>query len=863
MGNKMNFAGEVANDIWAESAFHADLASLEAANICLSLFDCGLIEASEPFEVEKLQRLMQAAMIFAQTNEQRYQEAAQRISTASLRLVGSAAKDIFTIIQGRLRNFPSLIKNAGIPAPPSGAPMSLQYEFVEQRLKQTIIAGDASEHVMTPFQLNSWNLLTEGCSAALSGPTSAGKSYVLLLYLIERFRTGAVRTAAYVVPTRALINQVSDDAAAVLTVRSVHDVSITSVPVDLSSPDNSKVLYIVTQERLDALLIANPTLRLDLILVDEAQMIADGSRGILLESVLDRLDSNDFRTQIVFSGPLIENPSYFGDLFGIKEFDTSVSTHSPVTQNIVFLDYVESPDPEVSVKVLVEAKNVAVSAVSLPMRLVTDIDRLSYISALFGRSGSSIVYASGKADAEKIAIKVSLALPEGQDQSDELVELIGFVKKHVHKEFALARTLEKGVGFHYGHMPSLLRKQLEDQFRKQNIRYLVCTSTLLYGLNLPAKNIFLEKPTTGRGHAISGPDFWNLSGRVGRLGKELEGNVFLIDYAKWNSQPLAEGRGVSVSSALKTAVIDHGSELLAYLSDPSISSDTNLDFEITLGKLVLDQRLGRLDRTLARYAPSAPSETLGAIQKRIELISDTVDIPTEVLNSNIGVSIFRQKDLLDYMVRRLRTLMPEELIPAHPLGNFKPVLDNHRRAFKRIHTYLLNYASKDKRHNFFAPLALRWMRGDPLPVLIDGAIRYHRDNNTGKSVAFIIRDTMENVEKNLRFRYVKYFTCYNSILRIALHRVDKGNYAKNIPEIPLFLELGGSSGVMINLMALGLSRTSAEALADYITDKEMPLVDLREWLQKLDLNMLDISPICNREIQSLVDTIVQSDSTEK
>lgn len=118
-------------------------------------------------------------------------------------------------------------------------------------------------------------------------------------------------------------------------------------------------------------------------------------------------------------------------------------------------------------------------------------------------------------------------------------------------------------------------------------------------------------------------------------------------------------------------MVDQGSELLAFLSDPSISSDVNLDFEITLGKLVLDHRLGKLDQTLGRYTSPADAENLGAIQERIGQISAMTDIPTEVLNSNIGVSIFRQKDLLDYMVKRLRKLMPEELIPSHPLGDFK------------------------------------------------------------------------------------------------------------------------------------------------------------------------------------------------
>lgn len=853
----MSFSSELATEIWAETAFHDDFGKLEAANVRMELKEGDLLETQPAVAPDLLKRLMQVALIFAESDDDGLRETAQRISTAALRLAGNDVLDLYSLVQGRLRNFPALGSRDGGALPPIHAPLSLQYEFVSKRTQQTVQAGDESEHVLTPFQLETWNVLRSGRSTALSGPTSAGKSYVLLLHLVEQFRAGRAKNVAYVVPTRALINQVSDDAAAALTAGGVNDVTVTSVPVDLSSEEAPLTLYVVTQERLDALLIGSPALHLDLVIVDEAQMLADGSRGVLLESVMDRLQKSDWRSQFVFSGPLIANPEYFGQLFALDGFTSCASKQSPVTQKLIFLDYIDQPTSRVLVKTRIEGSDAPIETLDLPIRLLTDLDRLSYLSYKFGRSGSSIVYAGGKAEAEKIATKISTEVPVDEKRSASLSELIGFVKKHIHKDYALVSTLEKGVGFHYGHMPSLLRKQLEDHFREKRLQFLVCTSTLLYGLNLPARNIFLSKPTTGRGSAISGPAFWNLSGRAGRLGKELEGNVFLIDYANWESKPLSQPRSVSVSSALKATLVEQASELIAYLHDPTISSDVRPDLEITLGKLVLDERTNRLARTLGRYASSADPKAIEEIRDRVEQISALVDIPTEVLNGNVGVSIFRQKDLLDYFVKRLRQLPPEDIIPSHPLGEFDDVLSNHRRAFKRIHTYLLKFPGADRRHNFFAPLALRWMRGDPLPVLINGAITYNKNNNTGKSVASIIRDTMEDVEQDLRFRYVKYFTCYNALLSVALERTGKKEYAASIPNIPLFLEVGGSSGSMINLMALGLSRTSAEAISDYINDKEMPVAELRRWLRELDVSKLDISPICIREIQAL--TKVDSD----
>jgi hypothetical protein len=57
---------------------------------------------------------------------------------------------------------------------------------------------------------------------------------------------------------------------------------------------------------------------------------------------------------------------------------------------------------------------------------------------------------------------------------------------------------------------------------------------------------------------------------------------------------------------------------------------------------------------------------------------------------------------------------------------------------------------------------------------------------------------------------------------------------------------------MINLMAIGLSRTTAEALTIYITNKEMGLDEVKLWLLSQKLESLDISPACIREAQELI-----------
>lgn len=68
----------------------------------------------------------------------------------------------------------------------------------------------------------------------------------------------------------------------------------------------------------------------------------------------------------------------------------------------------------------------------------------------------------------------------------------------------------------------------------RKLRFVCCTSTLLQGMNLSAKNIFVEDPKKGRGAPMKKGDFWNLVGRAGGLSKEFHGNVFCIYGKKWD-----------------------------------------------------------------------------------------------------------------------------------------------------------------------------------------------------------------------------------------------------------------------------------------------------------------------------------------
>ena len=111
---------------------------------------------------------------------------------------------------------------------------------------------------------------------------------------------------------------------------------------------------------------------------------------------------------------------------------------------------------------------------------------------------------------------------------------------------------------------------------------------------------------------------------------------------------------------------------------------------------------------------------------------------------------------------------------------------------------------------------------------------------------------LEEIEDALRFRYVRLSSCYNAVLEYALKNLGYPQAATKIVPLPLFLEIGASSGSMVSLMSLGLSRISASRLTEFTTRKNMNRDEAFDWLRAQNLDVLDLSPIMAEEIRTIV-----------
>ena len=193
-----------------------------------------------------------------------------------------------------------------------------------------------------------------------------------------------------------------------------------------------------------------------------------------------------------------------------------------------------------------------IGEVSTQLRLRTRVDQLAHIPIALCGGQANLIYANGPDEAEDIAL--SLSKLEFDRPGPRLLALSRLAKETVHPRYLLADCVLRGIGFHYANIPTQLRQEVELAFADGDLKYLVCTSTLLQGVNLPAKNIFMLKPTRGQGRPLEPADFWNLAGRAGRLRREFQGNIFLINYSTWPKKCLREPKDAMIAPAIENSI---------------------------------------------------------------------------------------------------------------------------------------------------------------------------------------------------------------------------------------------------------------------------------------------------------------------
>ncbi|MCI1187787.1 DEAD/DEAH box helicase [Hymenobacter sp. DH14] len=754
---------------------------------------------------------------------------------------------------------------------------SLNYELESERESSTIEISK-NYFLTTRFQRNLWEKLNARQNIAISAPTSSGKSFIIKKYIEKRFNELEKAVILYIVPSRALINQVSEELRRDLNISEV-DIRTAFITDDQLRNVAPKQVFVLTAERCLKLLQYSwlKQFVLDLIFVDEIQNAEDeGGRGTILEYVLRELLLLNEKAQIISAGPNIGNAGLaFYGIFGKEgvEIKTSIS---PVFQ----IKTIVKPGNN-DLQVIIKAGD----GVDYTIKINTDSDikkkfeknigtGLPDVIRYLGGDNQNLIYSPRTDYAEDWALKFAETKNPLVDINSELSELIDFLREEIHEDYFLIDCLQKGIAFHHSKLPDVARKEIEDLFLSGKISNLFCTSTLMEGVNMPANNLFVVIPKK-RTNDLSGFEFGNLIGRAGRISDSLYGAIYCIERkeAEWAESYYSKTYEKDIVTVSEKSLFP-SQEFIDKLSLPFSSLDNDGDKNTIIflrHKLIRDEKEFNEYLRMKNVNQASISSMMALIQVDVEGII----VPAEILRLNPSIDPILQN--------KLYLAIQEEGVGAWVVilnPNFKKSISKESVPdFKRdeLSFYWQLVFIIDKLNELFGlrlealfkqgiPMStnqmclygVKWLDGKSLKELIEEDIRFHArhinpsrriDINNIDQVNERIKQVVNISSTIVSFILVKYLKLLNDHLDFIMTDKEKDLYKFSLA-LPIMLELGSADALVIQLISKGITRSVALKIARVfpISLKEQG-VDIVLWLKSQ--TTIGLKPIFERYLRKM------------
>ena len=358
----------------------------------------------------------------------------------------------------------------------------------------------------------------DGKSAVIFSPTSSGKTIVGEMAAVQTARQN--RRAIYLVPQKALAEEKYQEFS--------RKYGSFGVRVVISTRDRREFdrdiyrgrfhIAVVVFEKMQALMVASPALlrNVGLVVVDELQMIGDKTRGAGLEILLTKILLPQDKPQIIGLSAVLGNAKPLADWMRAElceDHRRPVELRKGVLHQGTF-QYVEHNSGK-------EGKEDLGGADGGNDRAATVV---SQVRSLAEMGEQCLVFCKSKQECIDAArtIAEEIRLKPADQTLDELRHL-----EDSHGKDLLTELLSHGVAYHNADLDWEQREIIERWFRQGEIKVVCATTTLAMGINLPARNVFIDperwdRDRTGRWVTIpiTQAEYENTSGRAGRLGLE-------------------------------------------------------------------------------------------------------------------------------------------------------------------------------------------------------------------------------------------------------------------------------------------------------------------------------------------------------
>lgn len=746
----------------------------------------------------------------------------------------------------KLGNFPAiklLEGKAGLKEYKSllGAIGSLEEYVLESLNSETFFD---KEYLLTNFQKKVFDFIKESKGVSVSAPTSSGKSFIFSKILLSSIYSEKGTTAIYIVPTRALIRQVMNDfidSINELNLKEIH-IGCTSEFEDLIKYPNKSNILVLTQERLFQLCIKIGVnkLKIKVIVVDEAHNIESDARGVLLEEALKYAQFIWPSAQMLFSSPLISNPEKLLDIFYLKNGAFDVETFPLVRQNVL---KVNRRGDELVIST--DFNNGYVEVVSIPFAYKggSKVVLLAKVASVLWNNQSSIIYGSEPMLSTDIIRELISSGQFPRLNDERLNEFSDFIEEYICDNYELADFIRRGLAFHFSALPATIRAGIEELFKVGALKIISCTSTLIEGLNMPAKNIFMYKPEKGKNKAIDKLNFWNLAGRAGRMGSDVVGNIICIEVDDWAENPLSGSKLKSITTATEKRIVGEPNKIRDYIIDRGKPSGID-DYNEQLTSMIIRERINGNKLIDSEYANDKNKSILSEIDDIAEEIITDFKAPLEVITLCPGILPDRINDLWTFFMNNREHI--DILMPLYPRDEGK---NRFKQIVTNINLFLMNGKKPSQKYiDKIVLVGYKWMIGVSLSRII-----FYQKTIIEKEPREITKHVQEQIDflnDSIRYKMVKYTQAYTHILKAFLNSIEKKVEADKVINISSFLEYGACDTPALVFMSIGLPREASIKLADIIPYKRICTNEYcYNWLKEKDVDSLEMSNYLKKQIK--------------
>ena len=422
-----------------------------------------------------------------------------------------------------------------------------------------------------------------GGSAVVQMPTSAGKSRSTELIIRSAFLSGRASLAVVVGPFRALCHEIRESLARAFRGEDVNVNELSDVfqrDFDFVELVAERTILVMTPEKLVYVLRHHPELasRVGVIVLDEGHQFDTGPRGVTYELLVTSLKGMiPAAAQKVLISAVITNASDIAEwMIGDAGAVVAGADLLPTERSVAFsswktqlgqLHFVapENPDrEEFFVPRVIRSSSLALRPrESTARRFPEKGDPQSvalYLGLTLVRNGAIAIFcgrkdtATGLCEALVDVADRGLAIPMPVAVSDgsEVDRLAALYERNLGTRAAAARGAEIGVFTHHGNTPHGVRLAVEHAIKEGLGKFVLCTSTLAQGVNLPIRYLIVTTARQG-GERIKVRDFHNLMGRAGRSGMHTEGSVLFANPEVYDTRGRAESKWPEFKALLQVS----------------------------------------------------------------------------------------------------------------------------------------------------------------------------------------------------------------------------------------------------------------------------------------------------------------------